>query len=264
MACLASISKNDVPVIAFDCDSTLCGNESDSAYQEGKSSEEKLRAFQAHEARNHGKVMGDGPLRDFATALSKLRDKHPYDKPPFRIAMITSRDFQYCERPILTFRDWGLRLDEAFFVSDMSKDVILQALRPLIFFDDSKKHCDDAMASTPTVQIPSTIAHVLGSDVIPVDSRPNDPNTFLTVCKLFLKTDFTKYEQTLVDWHTKELHVLEPARAAEFVSELERSARSTPKGKQRRSATSENSDFLKFMLFLENLKRKYSKHTTTE
>jgi len=198
--------QREVPVIAFDCDSTLCSDESDRAYEQGK-----MPGFREFEFANSAVVMGNGPLREFAQALSKLRDEHPFSQPPFRIAMITSRDFQFSDRPLRTFREWGLRLDEAFFVSDMSKSVVLQALNPLIFFDDNRNHCADAAVLTPTVQIPSKTPCVgLGVNTV---EESGEPIKFITVCKLYLKTDFTRYEQLLVDWHSRELIPMGPAKA---------------------------------------------------
>jgi 5'-nucleotidase len=235
------------PVIAFDGDAVLFSDESDRVYKE-----QKLEGFAEYERTNASVPMEPGPLRKFAHALSELRTESAIDAPPFRIALVTARDLTYCERPIRTLRAWGLRMDQAFFVSNMSKRIILAALNPLIFFDDNTKNCQEAAVSTPTVQVPAFCTEVIVRAGDPRDR----PLRFTTVCKLFLKTNFEEHEKTLLEWHEAHLSEFGDDAFEAFVTELERSARTTPRGRQRRSAKAENSDLNKLLLFLENMVRK--------
>src|SRR5258708_3573617 len=239
------------PVFAFDGDAVLFSDEADRIFRE-----KQMEGFAESELKNARVPLPTGPLKRFAKALEELRADHPIDSPPFRIALVTSRDFTYSERPMRTLRDWGIRIDQTFFVSDMSKNVELAALKPLIFFDDSPKHCADASVSTPTAQVlvVETKVTTVISSATPIDQRPDH---FLAVCKLFLAKSFTAHEPTLRQWHEERLTGVSDEEFAGFVGELERSAVGTPKGRQRRAAAAENEDATKLLLFLDNLLKKH-------
>ncbi len=238
------------PVIAFDGDAVLFSDDADRVYQQ-----DKMAGFEAFEFQNIKSSLPPGPLHKFAIALEKLREGHSIDKPPFRIALITARDLNYCERPIRTLREFGIRLDHAFFCSDMSKAVELAALKPLIFFDDNPKNCAEACASTPTVRIPLPEETKL---VIAVSSTPTRPERFLGVCKLFLKKSFDDSQPVLLRWSEEHLGAMTDDAFAKFTHELERSAKGTPAGKQRRAVGANNEDLTKLLHFVTNLKGKYT------
>jgi 5'-nucleotidase len=240
-----------VPVLAFDGDAVLFSDDADRVYRE-----QQLAGFAESELRNASIPLAPGPLRRFAEALEELRTTCPIDSPPFRIALVTARDLTYCERPIQTLRAWGIRIDQGFFVSDMSKAVVLAALKPLIFFDDSTKNCADACASTPTVRVPlleplPTVQPAL------VFATADRPQRFTTVCKLFLKKGFGQHEATLLKWQEDRLSGMSDASFDAFVQEVERSATGTPRGRQRRGTSTNNEDVEKLLRFLENLLKKH-------
>lgn len=237
------------PVLAFDGDAVLFSDQADQIYRQ-----RQLAGFEESELQNARVPLPGGPLRRFAQALEELRADYRIDAPPFRIVLVTARDFTYCERPMRTLRGWGIRIDEAFFVSDMSKSVELAALKPLIFFDDSTKNCADACASTPTVQVP-----VLEQPLATVISVGDRPRQFTTVCKLFLKKTYGQHEATLLKWHDDHLGGVSDQAFAGFVQELERSATGTPRGRERRAAGAKNEDAEKLVLFLENLLKKHGR-----
>ncbi len=249
------------PIIAFDGDAVLFSDESDKVYET-----RKLAGFKAHEMKNANIPLPPGPLHKFAIALEKLREKYPIDAPPFKIALVTARDLEFCERPVKTLRRWGIRLDHATFCAGMSKAVALAALAPLIFFDDNVRNCVDACTLTPTVRIP-----LLEEKLTPVvqdkasvtlssagADRSNRPERFLSVCKIFLRSSFTDHEPTLRQWQQEHLIYLTDEAFENFSAELERSAKGTPAGKQRRAAGAKNEDLAKLLQFATNLKRKYS------
>lgn len=242
------------PVIAFDGDAVLFSDEADKVYKQ-----EKLAGFEAFEFQNAKTALPPGPLHKFALALEKLREGYPIDAPPFRIALVTARDLNFCERPMRTLRERGIRVDQAFFCSDMSKGVELAALKPLIFFDDNPKNCADACVSTPTVRVPLPDEAKL---VIAISSAPvgrnKRPDRFMGVCKLFLKKTFDENEPLLRQWHEESLGELSDEAFVKFTDELERSANGTPAGKQRRAAGARNEDVTKLLQFLQNLKNKHS------
>lgn len=241
----------ETPVVAFDGDSVLFSGEADREY-----SEKGLEGFAQSELANASVPLLPGPLRRFAHALSELQGEHDIDRPPFRIALVTARDITYCERPMRTLRSWGIRMDEAFFVSDMSKRYVLAALKPLIFFDDSMKNCHEAASCTPTVHVPQVASTVSAADLKAPDDRPE---RFATVCKLFLRKDFASEEHTLLEWYETHLTGLSDESFGGFVAEMTRSLEGTPVGRQRRSSSAKNSSGAKLLLFLNNLIRKYSR-----
>jgi 5'-nucleotidase len=257
----AAKQLDGTPIIAFDGDAVLFSDQSDRVYKAGQ-----LAGFKAHEIENANVPLPPGPLHKFAVALEKLREKYPIDAPPFRIALVTARDLEFCDRPIKTLREWGIRLDHATFCADMSKAVALAALKPLIFFDDSVRNCIDACATTPTVRVP-----VVEEVAIPVleekvfatlSSAEGDgakrPERFLSVCKIFLRSSFREHEPALREWQQTHLMALSNEAFDKFADEFERSAKGTPAGKQRRAAGAKNEDLTKLLTFAANLKRKYT------
>jgi 5'-nucleotidase len=243
---------NGTPIIAFDGDSVLFSDQSDQVYRQSKLP--GLRAFEKEKAKES---LPPGPLHRFAMALERLRENYPIDAPPFRIALVTAREIEFCERPIRTLREWGIRLDHATFCADMSKAVELAALRPLIFFDDNLKNCVDASNCSPTVRVPISNEEIaINSDIVQRE-RPDRSEKFLGVCRIFLKKTFDQHSDTLRIWHDQNLSGLGGERFEEFTDELQRSATGTPGGRQRRAAGAKNEDLPKLMLFLENALRKY-------
>lgn len=240
------------PIIAFDGDAVLFSDQSDKAYKAGK-----LAGFKAHEIENANVPMPPGPLHKFAMALEHLRERYPIESPPFRIALVTARDIEFCDRPIRTLREWGIRLDHATFCADMSKAVALAALKPLIFFDDNLRNCVDACPWAPTVRIPAHEEKL----VVTLSSVEGDgakrPERFLGVCKIFLRKSFGDHEPALRSWQQDNLSELSDAAFEKFAAELERSAKGTPAGRQRRAAGAKNEDLTKLLRFAENLMRKY-------
>ena len=73
---------------------------------------------------------------------------------PVRIAIVTARNSPSEMRVIKTLRDWGVYVDEAFFLGGVGKDKILKAFRPHIFFDDQDIHLDAAANLVPSAKVP--------------------------------------------------------------------------------------------------------------
>lgn len=57
-------------------------------------------------------------------------------------------------RVIKTLRNWGVYVDEAFFLGGVGKDKVLKAFRPHIFFDDQDVHLDAAAKLVPSGKVP--------------------------------------------------------------------------------------------------------------
>ena len=80
---------------------------------------------------------------------------------PLRLALITARSSPAHERVLKTLRAWQARIDEMFFLGGVSKDEVLRAFQPHIFFDDRDAHCLPAARVAPTAQILSDSWRVL-------------------------------------------------------------------------------------------------------
>jgi 5'-nucleotidase len=55
---------------------------------------------------------------------------------------------------IRTLLQWGVVIDEAFFLGGLDKTGFLEAFRPHIFFDDQPAHCERAAPTVPTGRVP--------------------------------------------------------------------------------------------------------------
>ena len=58
------------------------------------------------------------------------------------------------ERMINTLREWGISVDETFFLGGVEKARVLAIFSPHIFFDDQRVHLDTASGLVPSVHIP--------------------------------------------------------------------------------------------------------------
>lgn len=139
--------------IAFDGDAVLFSEESELIYQR-----EGLEAFIEHEKTNAKKPLPEGPFAKLLKTLSflqfDLENNDNREVPPIRTALVTARNSPAHERVIRTLRTWNVRIDETFFLGGVSKDKILAAFSPHIFFDDQHQHCDTASKLVPTARVP--------------------------------------------------------------------------------------------------------------
>ena len=212
------------------------------------------------------RALPDGPFAEFLRLLNRVQKTDPV-KSPFRIALATARQTKVHERALRTFDAWGVRIDEGFFLGRTPKEKVLRVFRPHIFFDDQELNCTRAASTVPTAQvllpgleIAPEAAEVFVSASVPTDDRePKD--RFLLTCKVVLKTDFPDRKEEFREWYQTNLVNMEPASREAFLSELEESVGSTPKGKGRRASAKSNSDPAKLLTFLGRLARK---HGTTE
>lgn len=132
--------------IAFDGDAVIFSEESEAIYQR-----EGLEAFLEHEKANALKVLPDGPFAKLLRTLSTIKEKYPKI---LRIAIITARNNPAHKRVILTLRQWGVNIDEAFFLGGVEKREILKAFNAHIFFDDQDTHVKPASAEIPAGRVP--------------------------------------------------------------------------------------------------------------
>ncbi len=135
--------------IAFDGDAVLFSDESERVYQE-----QGLDAFLEHEKSNARRPLPDGPFARLFRNLAQIQAEFPAESQPIRTAMVTARSSPAHERVIRTFAAWGVRIDEAFFLGGMSKQAIIGAFQPDLYFDDQDVHCAASSGVAPTGQVP--------------------------------------------------------------------------------------------------------------
>lgn len=136
--------------IAFDGDAVLFSAESERVFKE-----RGIDAFNEHEHANVNKPLGKGPFANFLTTLSDLQNIYQtQEQAPIRTALVTSRSIPAHERAIKTLREWGVRVDEAFFLGGVQKKDILSSFGAHIFFDDQHVHADPASEVVPSAVVP--------------------------------------------------------------------------------------------------------------
>ncbi len=138
--------------IAFDGDAVLFSEESENIYQQ-----QGLEAFIEHEKINAKLPLPEGPFAKLLKTLSYLQfqlDSVTDGPTLIRTALVTARNSPAHERVIRTLRAWNVRVDETFFLGGVSKDQVLEAFAPHIFFDDQHLHCDGASKVVPTARVP--------------------------------------------------------------------------------------------------------------
>jgi 5'-nucleotidase len=147
--------------IAFDFDGILADDSAETVFQEGQ-----LPAFLQHEKQKAGEPLPAGPLLKFVKELSKLqqreyakKEQNSEYKPRIRIAIATARNAPAHERVISTVRDWGIQVDEAFFLGGIDKERVLKVFKPHIFFDDQLGHIEGVSKIAPSVHVPFGIAN---------------------------------------------------------------------------------------------------------
>ena len=103
-----------------------------------------------------------GPMADFLEKINRIQgieESKSLDDPSgyrrrVHVAVVTARSAPAHERAINSIGQWGLRVNDAFFLGGIDKGPILEVLRPHIFFDDQRRHVEGASLSTPSVHIP--------------------------------------------------------------------------------------------------------------
>lgn len=137
--------------IAFDADAVLFSDESENIYKTFG-----IEAFHQNERQNEDKPLNEGPHAKLLKMLSLIQKQMTtkVELSPLRIAIVTARNSPSHLRVIRTLREWGVYIDEAFFLGGMSKDRVLKAFKAHIFFDDQDAHLQPAMTLVPSARVP--------------------------------------------------------------------------------------------------------------
>lgn len=143
--------------IAFDFDGVLAGDSSERVFQD-----RGLKEYQESESALAEVPIERGPMADFLEKINRIQgiedarcvsDPQGYRR-RVRVAVVTARSAPAHERAINSIHQWGLRVNDAFFLGGLPKGPMIEVLQPHIFFDDQRRHVDGASLSTPSVHIP--------------------------------------------------------------------------------------------------------------
>ena len=135
--------------IAFDGDAVLFSDQSERIFQQ-----QGIEAFLEHEKANARQPLPDGPFARLLRNLALIQAGFDSESQPIRTALVTARSSPAHERVIRTFAAWEVRIDEAFFLGGMSKQAIIEAFVPDLYFDDQDVHCQASSGVAPTGQVP--------------------------------------------------------------------------------------------------------------
>ncbi len=144
-------AKDSRVKIAFDADAVLFSDESEHRYKT-----EGLEAFHKYESDNENEPLKEGPFAKLIMKLSKIQEHLPtrIELSPLRLCIVTARSAPAHLRVIRTLREWGVYVDEAYFLGGLSKDKILQAFGAHIFFDDQDTHLKTSSKVVPSGRVP--------------------------------------------------------------------------------------------------------------
>ena len=163
--------------IAFDFDGVIVDDASERVMQEGT-----LSDFHAHERRNVTTTHDPGPLQIFLSEIKKLQlleeSRKRLDasyRNRIHVAVVTARNAPSHERAVTTLKNWGLMVNDAFFLGGIEKAKVLGVLRPHIFFDDQATHLGPAASVVPSVHIPFGNTNASGATSTNMNSLGKSP-----------------------------------------------------------------------------------------
>ena len=128
--------------VALDFDGVLADDTAEKIY-----ADKGIEGFHQYELEHSEEAHRPGPLTNFLKKLSAIQiqeeryaESNGSYSPRLRISIVTARNAPSHKRVINTMRDWGVTVNEAFFLGGIEKRKILEVLNPHIFFDDQKVH----------------------------------------------------------------------------------------------------------------------------
>jgi len=147
--------------IAFDFDGVVASDDAEKIYQE-----KGLEAFHSTESSNAQMPLEPGLLADLISKIAALqrmelirKEKNPEYQRVINTAIVTARNAPAHERLVNTLKNWGVDVDELFFLGGIDKSRILDVMRPHIFFDDQLGHLSH-LTNTLAVHIPLGITNI--------------------------------------------------------------------------------------------------------
>lgn len=161
---------DDIVRVALDFDGVIASDESERVFQGGGG----LSAFHENEVANRAVPLERGPLGEFLRDLNLIQGieqahskGNPDYQPRLRVSIVTARNAPAHERAVNTLDEWGLTVNDAFFLGGIDKGAILQVMRPDIYFDDQKSHLESTSKHAASVHIPYGVANERVADTTP-------------------------------------------------------------------------------------------------
>lgn len=143
--------------IAFDFDGVIADDAAEEAYH----AHGQLDDFHRYEQEHINTPHNPGPLAPFLKKLSVIQEierkrlsNDPQYEQKLKISIVTARNAPSHKRVVNTMRNWGIYIDEAFFLGGIEKRLVLGVLQPHIFFDDQRLHLEATAGTLPCVHIP--------------------------------------------------------------------------------------------------------------
>ena len=141
--------------IAFDGDAVLFSPEAEEIFlREGK------EAFCISEKEKAMIPLAPGPFAHVLRLIAQIQRDVVEGELPIRTALVTARSAPAHERVIRTLQDWGVRIDEAFFLGGMDKSRVLEAFGAHIFFDDNEHNTESASRVVLSARVPVSLDRV--------------------------------------------------------------------------------------------------------
>ena len=144
--------------IAFDGDAVIFSDESEQIFKTRGISE-----FKKNEIENSDKPLNPGPFKPYLESISKIQKSFQSQsdhEQPIRTALVTARNAPAHKRAIKTLRNWGININESFFLGGLDKTPVLREFKPHIFFDDQMSYCEFTSRYVPTGHVPSGIKNI--------------------------------------------------------------------------------------------------------
>lgn len=164
------IDATDDLRIAFDFDGVLADDSSERVM-----SQSGLTAFHEHEVEHVTEPLPAGLLKNLLAGINRIQRREEELKredPNFRIrvhvALVTARNAPSHERAVRSLKEWGVTVNDAFFLGGVEKARILEILKPHIFFDDQESHLTASSKVVPSVHVPFGITNIGGKAPSPV------------------------------------------------------------------------------------------------
>lgn len=151
--------------VAFDFDGVLADDSSERVYKS-----DGMAEYKEHESRHRDVPIEPGLLKPLLADLNRIQQleesrrlEDPSYTPRLRVALVTARNAPAHERAVHSLHEWGVHVNDAFFLGGIDKARILKVLRPHIFFDDQDVHLT-ATDHIAGVHIPYGVANEQATD----------------------------------------------------------------------------------------------------
>jgi 5'-nucleotidase len=154
--------------VAFDFDGVVGDDSSEEIY-----TSQGMGPYREHESGRRLEAMAPGPLQKLLADLNMIQgieaeraEVDPDYEQRLRVSLVTARNAPAHERAVRSLRDWGVEVNDAFFLGGIEKARILQVLKPHIFFDDQEVHLTPASEHVAGVHVPYGIANRPTEEVV--------------------------------------------------------------------------------------------------